>query len=211
MAEGRGVQMQRDLNAFIRPAGARHRQAPDAPVSQANFIPAYTKTARVLHWITAGLILMMIPLGIVIANEWGGYLQDPLYDLHRSIGMTLVPIVVLRLILRWAHPPLPLPEDIPAPQRRAAQVTHAALYALLLLQPLTGWIATSAYRAPLVVLGWFELPPIWPENRMFSEWLFSLHGLIGLAIAGLVTAHIGAALYHHFIRKDRVLMRMIAG
>jgi cytochrome b561 len=206
--------MQRHLKASIRPAGAHHRYAPEAPAAldgQANFNPAYTKTARVLHWITAGLILTMIPLGFVIANELGGNLQDPLYDLHRSIGMTLIPIVMLRLILRWIRPPLPLPADVPALQRRAADVTHAALYMLLLIQPLTGWVATSAYRAPLVVFGWFELPPIWPENRMFSEWLFSLHGLIGIAIAGLVIAHIGAALYHHFIRNDRVLMRMIAG
>jgi cytochrome b561 len=76
--------------------------------------PAYTMTARVLHWITAFLILFMVPTGIVIANEWGGSLQSSLYDLHKSIGAVLIPVVVLRLIHRWANPPLPLPEDIPA-------------------------------------------------------------------------------------------------
>ena len=91
-------------------------------------------------------------------------------------------------------------------QRLTAQVTHWGLYALLIVQPLTGWIATSAYRAPVIVFGWFELPPIWP-----SEQLFSLHSLIGIAIACLAVAHVGAALYHHFVRKDRILMRMISG
>jgi cytochrome b561 len=78
------------------------------------------------------------------------------------------------------------------------------------VQPFIGWIATSAYRAPIIVFGWFELPPIWSENRAFSEHLFFVHSLIGIAIACLAAAHIGAALYHHFVRKDRILMRMIA-
>jgi cytochrome b561 len=179
--------------------------------SHAKLIPAYTVTARVLHWTTAFLILFMIPLGIVIANDWGGAAQDFLYDLHRSIGVTVIPLVILRIIYRWRHPPLPLPEDIVPMQRFAAETTHWALYALLVVQPFTGWIATSAYRAPVVVFGWFELPPIWPQDRAFSDRLFFFHALIGIAIACLVAAHIGAALYHHFVRRDRVLLRMISG
>jgi len=174
-------------------------------------IPAYTFTARVLHWATAFLILVMIPLGVVIANEWGGPAQDSLYDLHRSIGVVVIPLVVLRIFYRWAHPPLPLPDDIAPMQRLVAHATHWALYALLIVQPIAGWIATSAYRAPIAVFSLFELPPIWPENRAFSEQLFLVHTLLGLAIACLVAAHIGAALYHHFLRRDRILLRMITG
>src|SRR6476620_5536628 len=136
--------------------------------SHAKMIPAYTVTARVLHWTTAFLILFMIPLGIVIANDWGGAAQNFLYDLHRSIGVTVIPLVILRIIYRWRHPPLPLPEDIVPMQRFAAETTHWALYALLVVQPFTGWIATSAYRGPVVVFGWFELPPIWAPDRAFS-------------------------------------------
>jgi cytochrome b561 len=173
--------------------------------------PAYTRTARTLHWITANLILFMLPIGVIIANEWGGSLQDWLYDLHRSMGVVLIPIVMLRLIHRWANPPLPLPNDIPAIQRLAAHTTHWGLYTLLIVQPFAGWIATSAYPAPITVFGWVKLPPIWFENRAFSEQLFLLHRLIGITIACLVAAHVGAALHHHFARKDRVLMRMITG
>jgi cytochrome b561 len=179
--------------------------------SHAKMIPAYTVIARVLHWTTAFLILFMIPLAIVIANDWGGAAQDFLYDLHRSIGVTIIPLVILRIMYRWRHPPLPLPEDIVPMQRFAAETTHWVLYALLVVQPFTGWIATSAYRAPVVVFGWFELPPIWPQDRAFSDRLFFFHALIGIAIACLVAAHIGAALYHHFVRRDRVLLRMISG
>jgi cytochrome b561 len=69
----------------------------------------------------------------------------------------------------------------------------------------------SASGGPVNVLGLIALPPIAPEDRLFSEQLFVLHGLIGLSIAGLVAAHVGAALYHHLVRRDRVLMRMITG
>jgi len=173
--------------------------------------PAYSLTARALHWTTAILVLFMLPLGIVIVNEWGGPLKDPLYDLHRSIGTLIIPLVVLRLAYRLAHPPSPLPDDLPAIQRSAAHATHWGLYALLVIQPFVGWVATSAYGAVITVFGLFVLPPIWSQDRALSERLFVVHAVIGLAIAGLAAIHIGAALYHHFVRKDRVLMRMITG
>jgi cytochrome b561 len=180
-------------------------------MSSAAAVPAYTVTARVLHWVTASLVLIMLPLGLVIANDWGGPLQDPLYNLHRSIGVLILLIVLVRVVYRLTHPPAPLPDDIPPLQQLAAKATHWALYALLIAQPFLGWIGTSAYRAPIIVFGLFELPPIWPEDRAFSDKVLFVHGLIGLTIAVLLAAHIGAALHHHFVRRDRILMRMISG
>jgi cytochrome b561 len=174
-------------------------------------IPAYTLTARTLHWVTATLVLFNLPLGLVIAQKWGGPLQDWLYNLHRSIGALIIPIILVRAAYRWSHPPLPLPDDIPALQRLAAGATHRALYALLIVQPFLGWIGTSAFPATVVVFGLFELPSIWPEDRAFSDQVLFVHGLVGLAIAGLLTAHIGGALYHQFVRRDAVLARMVSG
>jgi cytochrome b561 len=172
---------------------------------------AYSLTARALHWITAVLVLIMIPLGVVMSSEWAKPLQDSLYDLHRSIGTVIIPLIILRLGYRLTHPPVPLPEDVPQVQQLAARVTHWGLYALLMAQPFVGWVATSAYGAPIMVFGLFRLPPIWSQDRAVSDLLFVVHGVIGAAIACLATVHIGAALYHHFVRKDRVLMRMITG
>jgi cytochrome b561 len=109
------------------------------------------------------------------------------------------------------RPPLPLPQDISSTQRLAGTTTHWALYALLLAQPFIGWIATSAYPAPIPVFGLFDLPPLWSANRALSDRLFSLHGSVGIAIAGVVVLHVAAACHHHFVRKDRVLLRMITG
>jgi cytochrome b561 len=173
--------------------------------------PAYTVTARTLHWITATLVLINLPLGLVIANNWGGPLQDWLYNLHRSIGALIIPVILLRFVYRLGHKPAPLPDDIPPIQQFAAEATHWALYTLLIVQPFLGWVGTSAYRAPIIVFGLFELPPIWPEDRAFSDQVLFVHKLVALAIACLLAGHIGAALHHHFVRKDRILLRMISG
>jgi cytochrome b561 len=201
----------RGLDHLGSPVADRVARPARISTTEEALAPAYTMTARILHWVMAVLILSMIPLGLVIANDWGGPLQEPLNDLHRSVGALIIPFILLRLIWRLAHPPASLPDDIPALQRFAAHATHACLYALLIMQPIIGWIATSAYRVPITVFGWFALPPIWPENRPFSEQAFAIHGLLGTVIAGLVAAHIGAALFHHFVRRDGVLMRMFTG
>jgi cytochrome b561 len=174
-------------------------------------IQGYTLTARVLHWLTAALVLTMIPIGVAMANADFGAWQDTLYDLHRSLGTVLLPLVLVRVLWRLIHPAPPLPDDIAALQRLAAHATHWALYALLIGQAVVGWIATSAYPAPISVFWLFELPPIWREDRAFSELMFAVHRFVGFAIALLVCAHIAAALYHHFIRRDGVLMRMVSG
>ena len=173
--------------------------------------PGYTTTARILHWVVAALVLLMIPVGIVIANEWGGPAQTFLYNLHKSIGVTLIPLVIVRLIYRLLNPPPPLPDDIPAIQKVAAYTTHWALYALLLVQPMVGYVMTSAYPAPVPFFGLFNLPPIWPEDRALSDRLSVVHLYLGLSIAVFAAMHIAAALFHHFVRKDRVLMRMVTG
>jgi cytochrome b561 len=171
----------------------------------------YSPTARLLHWLTAVLVLAIIPVGIVMANMESGPTKDFLYNLHRSVGALLLVIVLVRLAYRLAHPAPPLPADMPVIQQWAAHANHWAFYVLLIVQPLIGWIATSAYRAPVVFFWLFELPPIWPENRAFSEQAFAVHRALGILIALLVLVHIAAALYHHFIRKDGILTRMISG
>ena len=82
---------------------------------------------------------------------------------------------------------------------------------LILVQPIVGYIMTSAYPAPVPFFGLFNLPAIWPENRALSTQLSAVHLYLGIAIVVVAAMHIGAALYHHFVRKDRILMRMISG
>jgi cytochrome b561 len=171
----------------------------------------YSAAARTFHWVTAALVLTMLPIGIAMATfDLGPAVEDPLYHIHRSIGALVLVITVARLAYRLFNPAPPLPE-MPAFQQFAALFTHWALYALLIVQPIVGWIATSAYRAPTLFFWLFELPPIWQEDRAFSDAMFVVHRTMGIVIAILIAVHIGAALYHRFVLKDRVLARMVSG
>jgi cytochrome b561 len=172
----------------------------------------YSPVARTFHWLTAALVLTTLPIGITMVNVPNlGPTGDTLFHLHRSIGALVLLITVVRLIYRLRHPAPPLPADMPSLQQSAAHATHWALYGLLIVQPILGWIATSAYRAPVLFFWMFELPPIWKEDRPFSEAMFKVHMSLGIIIAALICVHIGAALYHHFIVRDRVLMGMVNG
>ena len=173
--------------------------------------PGYDGMARTLHWLTAVIVITMIAVGLTMANMPSGPTQDLLYNLHKSTGIVLIPIIAFRLIYRLINPPPPLPGDIPAVQRMAAQAMHWTLYGLLIVQPIIGWVATSAYRAPITFFGLFALPPIAAENRAFSEQAFAVHRAIGIMLAFLICGHVAAALFHHFVRKDNVLMRMVRG
>lgn len=170
-------------------------------------VQAYTPTAKMLHWLTAALVLIIIPVGIAM-NYVEGPRQDLLFHIHRSLGVTLIPVIFYRLFYRLTHKPAPLPDDIEPMQRLAAETVHWLLYAALIVQPIVGWVATSAYRAPILYFWAFELPAVWPENRVFSEQLFFVHRWLGFAIAALLCAHIGGALFHYFVRRDGVLQRM---
>ena len=172
---------------------------------------AYGAAARSFHWVTAALILTMIPAGFVMLDAPAGAIQNFLFDYHRSCGVVLFVITVARLVWRWKSPPAAIEEDIPLVQRIVARVVHFLLYVLLLIQPVVGWIGTSAYGAPIKVFWLFVLPPIVDKDKAVADTFLELHETLGLTMAALVAMHIGGALYHHFIRRDRTLMRMVAG
>ena len=182
----------------------------EKPVQSSSGPAAYTVTARSLHWIIAVLVLTQVPLGIIIVNKWGGEIQETLYDLHKSLGAVLVPLIFIRVLYRIFNTPAPLPKEVPPMQQTIAHATHWVLYTLLVLQPMIGWIATSAYPAPVPVFGLFNMPLIWPDNRELSGQLFVIHRWLGITIAIVAAMHIGAALFHHFVQKDRILMRMVS-
>jgi len=169
----------------------------------------YDFVARLLHWLVVALVAAQFVIGWTMPDVHRDTRPVGEIAWHLGVGTALVAAMVCRLLWRATH--RPPPDDQTPFMRAVAALTHVGLYALLIAQPIAGWIATSAYRAPITVFGLFELPPIWPENRAFSEQLFYVHALLGIAIACLVAAHIGAAMYHHFVCRDRILLRMITG
>ncbi|ONG46944.1 cytochrome B [Pseudoroseomonas deserti] len=173
--------------------------------------PRYTAVARLLHWATVLALILVGCLGL-----WLGWAppQDEafklrLYNLHESVGLTILPVTLLRLAWRLWHPPPPIAPPLPPHFRRAAGATHAALYALLLTMPVVGLMATNAWGFPLTAYGILPIPsPIGPDEALAPK-LTALHGWMALALGGLVALHAAAALWHHIHRGDDTLRRML--
>jgi cytochrome b561 len=170
---------------------------------------SYPSTSKWLHWLVAGSVLTMIPIGIAMGRVAKGPLQDTLYTLHKSFGILILALMVARLINRIVvGAPAPAP-GLARWQRAVSSATHGLLYVLLVLQPIGGWLANSAYGAPTPFFGLFELPRLMAKDQAFAEQVFSNHRIFGFVIAGLAAMHIAAALQHYFLVKDRVLQRML--
>lgn len=169
----------------------------------------YAPAARALHWLTAVLVITMIPAGFVLLDLPPGRIQDTAFNLHRSTGVLLLALTLVRLVVRTARPAPPLPASIPPMQRLIAGAVHGLLYVLLIAMPLVGWWATSAYGAPIQVFGLFTLPPLVAQDKAVAETAFAIHGAMGLLLAATIAAHAGAALHHHFVKRDGVLRRML--
>ena len=177
-----------------------------------NRVLRYAAPARGLHWLTSLLVL-----GIVIpAGVWIKYFEPAdeafklrLYNVHESVGVIVFVLVLLRLVYRWRNPPPPLPADTPAFVRIAAHAVHLALYALLLLMPIGGFLATNAWGFPLSVFGVLPLPsPVGKDEALAKVFSF-LHWSGAIAIGALILGHIVGALYHHFVRRDGLIRRML--
>ncbi|WP_088346258.1 MULTISPECIES: cytochrome b [Rhodomicrobium] len=169
----------------------------------------YSGFAIFMHWLIAVLVLAMIPIGIIMGSLDAGPLQDGLYTMHRSFGILVLMLMLVRLGYRLIHGAPPPEPTLNAAQRTVSHIVHMALYALIIAQALIGWAATSAYGAAISFFGLFTVPPILAKDEAISTSLFFTHELLGFTIAGLLVLHIGAALYHFVVRGDGVLQRMV--
>jgi len=118
----------------------------------------YTALTRVLHWLTAALVFCALFIGFVMVNSVGDY--STLIMMHRTLGVTILVVVLVRLVNRLAHRAPPLPSTVGALERKIVVLSEVSLYALLLLQPLIGWAMVSAAGGPVVVFGSLRLPRI---------------------------------------------------
>ncbi|MGI9511179.1 MAG: YceI family protein [Geminicoccaceae bacterium] len=170
----------------------------------------YDGVARGFHWLTALLVFAMFGLGWYMADL---ELTDPnkfrLYQIHKSIGIVIFVLALIRLAWRLTHEAPAWPEHMAAWERAAAAGAHWALYGLILLQPLIGVLQSNAANFPIVFYGGFELPALIGPNEPVADILNNLHHLVANVLAGLVILHVGAALRHHIQLKDNVLRNMM--
>jgi cytochrome b561 len=174
----------------------------------------YAKGARHFHWITAAFVFAMVPVGLYMVDRGKATnfdaLTNTLYSWHKLGGFILLWIIVARLAYRFKKGAPPDEPTLEPWQKAAAHLTHWGLYGLLLAVPMLGWLGISLYPA-LGIPGGLSLPGLVTPNDKMAGTVFLLHKLGAILLALMVMAHIGAALFHHVIRKDNVLRRMLPG
>jgi cytochrome b561/polyisoprenoid-binding protein YceI len=191
----------------------------------------YTAVAIVLHWAIAFAILLMIPLGFWMhGRAEDGDISDSVFrafQLHKSIGLTVLALSLVRLGWRLANPPPPLPEHMPGWERFVAKATHWAFYALMIGLPMSGWLyvstgwsihddaalpVTTHYFGLFTVPHLFNLPNASEDVReATAEAAFTAHWVLAYAAIGLAALHVLAALKHHLFDRDEVLAHMAPG
>jgi len=165
--------------------------------------------SQLLHWVIVVMILALGIVGLVMTDMRNSPDKVQLYLLHKSFGLTLLALVVVRLAWRAvAGAPRPVP-GTPHWQERIAALTHGALYVLLFAIPLSGWLFNSAAGFPLRWFGMFNLPALAAKNQDLREMAGEAHELMFWALIALALVHAGAAFYHHLFQHDATLARML--
>lgn len=178
-------------------------------MSLRNTAHRYGRIAKILHW---GMVLAFVAVyGVAIYMSFlpfGPALFETI-TLHKSIGLLILGLALLRIVWRLFNAPPPLPEAMPIHEKAIAHAAHFALYAVMIGMPLTGWAMSSAANFPASFFGLFTLPAIMEPSKEAVDLLKAVHWYAAWGIGALILAHIGAALKHHFINRDTVLTRML--
>lgn len=186
-------------------------RVPDASKTQGR--RRWSRTARILHWLSAALVLTMLGLGLIMVHRVTDIgAKFDLYQLHKSVGFTVFVATLSRLGWRLAVGRPPPPLGTPLWERRAAALVHAGLYAVLLAMPVAGWlmVSTSPIPVPTVIFDLFTLPDA-PglERGVHFETFKVVHRSLSWLLMGLLAVHVAAALKHHFLDRDDVLACML--
>jgi cytochrome b561 len=173
-----------------------------------NTIFRWGSVAQFLHWTIVALIIIQVILALR-AEELHGMAKLAMLARHKSVGITILMLAVVRLVWRLINPTPPLPLSLKPYERVLANLTHAALYLLIFALPITGWIMSSARGFPVSWFNQFQLPDLVAKNRQLYETMQDTHGALALTLGAVALLHLLAALKHHFVLKDTVLRRML--
>lgn len=173
---------------------------------------SYGSIAKFFHWTVSLFVIIMIIMGFLMDDARSPNLKMVLYGIHKSLGLTILFLMVLRVLWRLGSRPPALPSDMPAWQAKLASFSHFFIYFMLFVIPISGWVmSTAAGYAPnfwwLVVM-----PAPWTHtNEIVSSIALGVHTYGAWVLVGLLALHILAALEHWIIRRDNVFQRMAPG
>lgn len=166
----------------------------------------FTLPSRLLHWTMAPMVIAQLLIGVTMIAALSYY--PLLLAIHRPLGVAILAFAVVRLANRLRHRPPPFLATMSRAERRIATWSEYLLYALLLVQPLTGWAMLSAARFPITLLGPLHLPGIAPHDIDIYAVLRECHGILAFLLFATFTAHMCAVLFHTLVLRDRLIDRM---
>lgn len=168
----------------------------------------YSRSMRIIHWAMVALLLSMVAAGLTMVRSLEPW-QLTLLTAHKGFGVLAAVLVVVRLVNRMFHKVPDLPQNMPQAQKLVAHASHIVMYILMLLLPVSGFLMQYFAGRPIDVFGLFRLPAA-VEVAIKPFALFrELHGIFALLLVAVVCLHAAGALYHHWIKKDDVLKRML--
>ena len=173
-----------------------------------NTTARWGSVAQFLHWLIVALIITQVILALS-AEQLHGMAKLAMLARHKSVGITILMLAVVRLAWRLINPTPPLPLTLKPYERFLANFTHAALYVLIFALPITGWIMSSARGFPVSWFSLFQLPDLVTKNRQLYETMQETHEALAWTLGAVALLHLLGALKHHFVRKDTVLRRML--
>ncbi len=169
----------------------------------------YGTLHRLFHWLSALLILVTIPVGLAMTSEGFGGIGDALYVAHKSLGVVILAVLVLRVAWRILAPSPPeLPASVPPVQRRLAEWTHRGLYLLVAFMGITGYLRVVSGDFPVEVLDALGIPPLISGAPALSSWLSVAHKVGAYLLVAGLAAHVAAAIHHALVLRDGVFERM---
>ncbi|KKO44468.1 cytochrome B561 [Arsukibacterium ikkense] len=168
----------------------------------------FSLSMRLLHWGMAALVISMLAAGLLMIKSLEPW-QLTIMTIHKASGVLAFVLVAVRLINRLRHQLPALPNELSHWQTTVAKASHWLLYGLLFAMPVSGYLMQYFAGRPIEVFGWFRLPAALQVDIQNYALFRELHGWLAFALIGLIALHIGAALHHHFIRKDNVLKSML--
>jgi cytochrome b561 len=166
----------------------------------------FTAVSRILHWLTAILVFSTLLIGFTMVSTVTDYAT--LLEIHKTIGVVILAVVIIRVVNRLTHRPPALPPTVGRFERVLVMTSEMALYTLLLAQPLVGWAMVSAAGRPVVVFGSIRIPRIAPANLDLFSVLRETHSVLAFLLVAVVAAHVSAVLLHSITLRDRMLARM---
>jgi cytochrome b561 len=164
---------------------------------------------RILHWLTALCMFIVIPLAWYMTElDRHNPVREGWFNLHKSIGLTVLLLTLIRVLTRLSNAAPPLPERIPSIERTLARIGHGLLYVILFAMPISGYVNSYGGGHPVNWFWLFQVPTVIPADHSLGHVAGQIHGLLAWATYVLIAGHVLAVIYHQLIQRVDILSRM---